>query len=259
MGGRGAGSGINSIASIRSRYGIHGNPPKNDNRGGIDTTDAGYDANGNPQLIKYQGQEDDKTARYLAKVWNETDFANYPDGKWSYHDNSYQKLVLSMGLNGKPTVMDDASFTALAQQTGAAIVYRGWSGSDAIDRFEQSQYFHSGGGIYGDGIYFSTSKSVAASYSSSGTLGNGQVTKMMLSPNAKIVSWSDVQNKIASSSSALQRGLHRAGQAGQQNGYGGNIGEAQMALKMGYNVIKVSDDYYVGLTADAFIVSKKRY
>lgn len=192
-------------------------------------------------------------------MWHDTDFNDYQDGQWGYHDNSYQKLVLNMGLNNKPVVMDDASFTALAQQTGAAVVYRGWSSADKADRFEQSKYFHTGGGIYGDGIYFSTDMSVAAGYSGAGVAGHGQITKMMLSPNAKIVSLSDVQRKMATSSSSLRTGLSRAGQAGQQNGYGGNSGESQMALKMGYNVIKVSNDYYIGLTADAFIVSKKRY
>lgn len=257
MGGRGAKSGSNSLASIRRRYKISGNPLKA-NSSGIVPTNPGYDGGGNPQLIKYQGQDEDKTARYLAKVWNNTDFANYPDGKWSYHDNSYQKLVLNMGLNNKPTVMDDASFNALQQQTGAAVVYRGWKDSDSADRFEQSKYFHTGGGIYGDGIYFSTSQSVAASYSRAG-YGKNAITKMMLSPNAKVVDIAQVRSAIRQASSKLQTGLSRAGQAGQQNGYGGNKGESQMALKMGYNVIKVSDDYYVGLSGDAFIVSKKRY
>lgn len=256
MGGRGASSGRNSLSGVRRQYGIRGNPPSA-TADGLSTTGSGYDGGGNAQLIKYQGQDDDKTARFLAKVWNETDFSDYPDGKWGYRDNSYQKLVLNMGLNNKPTVMDDAAFTALQQQTGATIVYRGWSSSDSADRFEQSTYFHTGGGIYGDGIYFSTEKNTAISYSAVGA-GHNAVTKMMINPNAKIVDIANVHAAIQNSSQRLQQSLKKAGQVGQQNGYGGNDGEAQMALKMGYNVIKVSSTYYVGLTGDAFIVSKKR-
>lgn len=269
MGGRGSsagGGGGNTLGAGFSFFGTLKNllkenttkpVVKNTPSGGIATSPVGdYTANNNPALLKYQGQEDDKTARYLAGVYNKTDYSQYDDGKWGFYDNSYQKLVLSMNLNNRPTLLSEKDFNAYVNQTGAPVVYRGWSSSDSADRFTQSKYFHTGGGIYGDGIYFTTDSGTAASYG----IGYGQkaITKMALAPTARVVSLADVQRAMGGASHNLRTALSKAGQSGQQNGYGGNSGESQMALKMGYNVIKVSDSYYVGLTADAFVVSKKR-
>lgn len=218
-------------------------------------TTIGYTADNNPNLLKYHGQEDDKTARYLAKVWNDTDYAQYDDGKWGYYENSYQKLVLSMGLNSPPTVVSDSDFNKIAQQTGSPVVYRGWSSSDSADRFTNAKYTHVGNGYYGDGIYFTPDSGTAAAYGIG--YGKGAITKMMLSPTARVVDIKTVRNAISNSSSNLQRGLQTAGSKGSQS-YGNNGGEAQMALKMGYNVIRVNSNKMVALTRDAFIVSDTR-
>ena len=258
MGGRGASSGATNTRFIhRMVVGINGNPTiKNASTNAAQN--GGWDDGGNPALVKFQGQEDDKTARFLAKTDRTTDYSQYNDS-YGFRDNPYQKLVLQLGLNKPPTVVSDAQFNAIAKQTGAEVFYRGWKSERSADRFMQAQYTHTGTGVYGDGIYFANNISTAASYG----IGRGQnaITKMMLSPTAHVVDYSALVSSMPSGSSQLGKSLRYAGSVGSRS-YGSNSGEAQWALKMGYNVIKVDagfgEPYYIGLTRDAFIVSKKK-
>lgn len=257
MGGRGASSGVNTRLVHRMVVGINSNQTiKNASTNAAQN--GGWDDDGNPALVKFQGQEDDKTARFLAKVEGTTDYSKYNDG-YGFRDNPYQKLVLQLGLNKPPTVVSDAQFNAIAKQTGAEVFYRGWSSESTADRFMQAQYTHTGTGIYGDGLYFANNIGTAAAYG----IGKGKnaITKMMLSPNARVVDYNALVNSMPSGTTQLGKALRHTGTRGSRS-YNGNSGESQWALKMGYNVIKVDagfgEPYYVGLTRDAFIVSKKK-
>lgn len=249
MGGRGARSGLDSgflrVLIQNMQQQIAATPAGADDVG--DYTDEG-----NPALVKYQGQTDDKTGRFLAKVWNDTDLAAEDDG-YGFYDNSYQKLVLNLGLNKGPTALSEGEFNQYVQQTGAPVFYRGWSSRNSADRLINAPKTHTGTGIYGDGIYMTTDKATAASY------GSAAVTKMALSPVARTVNLSTVRAEIQRRSPNLQTSLQRAGASGQRS-YSPNMGEAQMALKMGYNVVRVDSyggSYYFALTRDALVVSKK--
>lgn len=270
MGGRGgksglsAGGGYGGYGSLQAL--INGKLDAANTNTANDPDDVGdYTDNGNPALVKYQGQEDDKTARFLASVWKTTDYGQYDDG-FAYFDNSFQKLVLRLGLDAKPTVVSEADFNAYVQQTGAEVKYRGVSGESAVDRFKNADHNHPGSGRYGDGHYFTNSLSVAESYARQaasdkfyrdGTPRAPRVMKMALSPNARVIDYSTLQQKMAGLSPRLRSALNKAGSSGQ-NSYGPNSGEAQLALKLGYNCIRVSGghgSYEIGLTRDAFIVS----
>lgn len=217
---------------------------------------GGYDADGNPNVIKYQGQDENKTANFLAGT-SRLDLTDpqYADG-YSYHDLPLNKLLLRLGANGTPTVLDDAQFNQYVNQSGAPMMYRGWSGTAAIDRFMNATHNHVGNGVMGDGYYMSPDISVAASYAKNRSTGNGEITKMALSPKARVIDRSAVLRAIRNASPKLQSSLRRAGQGGSGRTYGDNDGESQMALKMGYNVIK-SGNYLVAITGDALVVSKK--
>ncbi len=248
MGGRGASSGLGAGQWLLNLISDRKNTPMNS--WGDDTGD--YTDDGNPALVKYQGQEDDKTARFLAKVWHDTDLAAEDDG-YGFYDNSYQKLVLSLGLNKQPTAMSESDFDQYVKQTGSPVFYRGWSSKRSADRLLNATKTHTGTGIYADGIYASTDKGQATGY------GSAAITKMALSPRARVVNLSTVRAAIAKASPKLQTGLDRAGSVGSRS-YGPNIGEAQMALKMGYNVIRIDQyggTYHCILTRDALVVSKK--
>lgn len=210
---------------------------------------GGYTANGNQDLAKWQAATDtDKMGAYLHKVDNFD--VNSVSDKWAFYDNPYQKMVLSMGLNDAPIVMSDSQFNQYVKQTGQTVMYRGWSSRDSADRFTQSQYSHTGTGVYGDGFYFTPSQSTARSY------GSGAVTKMALSPNARVVDYHTlVRNMNANATGKVGNALRKAGSYGSRS-YGANDGEAQWALKMGYNVVK-NGSYYYALTRDALVVSSK--
>lgn len=223
-----------------------------------DPTQRGdYDDNGNPALIKYQGQEDDKTANFLASTDRNIDLSDpqYADG-YAYHDLPLNRLLLRLGVTGGPLVLSDADFQKYVQQTGAQVVYRGWSGKAAVDRFMNATHNHVGNGIMGDGYYFSPDLHTAVSYSGSGMRGQGEITKMALSPSARSIDLGTLRSMMYNASPKLQRSLAKAGTMGSGRTYGSNSGEMQFALKMGYNVI-VSGGFVVSGTADAFIVSKK--
>ena len=215
-------------------------------------TQNDYTDNNNPALVKWQNQTDDKSASFLSKVDNQTDLnaiQSATNDPWAFYDNPQQKLVENLGLNGQTTVLSEADFNKYCAQTGATKLFRGWSGQNAVDRFKQSPNSHIGNGINGDGYYFSTDIGTAKGYGAVGM-------KAALSPNARVVSITAVRQQIANSSPKLRSALSKAGSYGTRT-YGSNQGDAQMALKMGYNVIDAGWAV-IPLTRDAIVVSDKK-
>ncbi len=272
MGGRGASSGSSSSGGggigvlNRGFQGIAGSRNKlpgnglNSSLGRLDGVyQPGYDNNGNPQVVKWQGQEEDKAARYLAKVHNGVDYNNYVDG-YGFYEGDYQKFSLSLGMNDKPTIIPDKQFDQMVRQNNLQVVYRGEAGQGQVDRFMNADYSHTGVGSFGDGFYFSDDKGTANGYASMKGGAGGRVLKMALSPNARVITYSDLQNAMAKAGAKMQSALRRQGQSATGASYW-NSGEAQFALKLGYNVISDcgynGSDYHYALTRDAFIVSDK--
>ena len=260
MGGRGAsssagGSSGSLRALLKSNGGNIANNPSSQFGSSLQLTPdqmkGDYTDNGNPELLKWQGQTDDKSANFLAKVDRTTDLQQIQQAtgdKWAFYDNPQQKLVETMGLNGQATVLSESDFNKYVKQTGATVLYRGWSGQDAVDRFKKSPNNHIGNGINGDGYYFATDKSTAKSYGGTGT-------KVALSPNARVISLADVNKAISNASPKLKSALQKAGRGGTRT-YGANHGQAQMALKMGYNTIDAGWAV-ITLTRDAVVMSDK--
>ena len=205
---------------------------------------ADYTAGGNQALMKWQGQTDtSKTSRYLAKLGKMQTPSRDSEG-YTYHQSPYQNMVIDQGLNAPVyATLSKAEFTRYCNQTNQTPFYRGWSGSASKLRFENAKAFHTGTGMYGEGIYFG-SKSTANSYGST-------QTKAALSPNARVVDINTVQRALRNSGSS--RAFSNSGRT--NSSFSNNSGEAQMALKMGYNVIRTSWSYVV-LTRDAVVISK---
>lgn len=249
--GRG-GQGGGSLAALNRRYAKE--PGQTTGGDGLQGVFApGYDNNGNPQVVKWQGQDDDKAARYLAKIHNEVNPQDYNEG-YNIYNSDYQRFSIAMGLNDKPTVLSDKQFDQLVQQNNLQVLYRGESGKDACERFLNANTSHTGAGSYGDGFYFSDDKGTANSYASYKGGSDGMVLRMALAPSARCISYSDLCRKMYGASTSLINGLSRAG-SNSGGGYS-NDGEAQYALKLGYNVVTCGPGYYYALTRDAFIVSK---
>lgn len=203
-----------------------------------------YTADNNPALMKWQDQSDDtKVNRYLAKLGKTTTPSKDAQG-YAYKQSPYQNMVIDQNLNAPVYAKLSASeFTKYCRATGLTPFYRGWSGPASKNRFHSADAFHTGTGMYGEGIYFG-SKSTANSY------GRTQ-TKAALSPNARVVDLDVVQKALGRSRS--KAAFSNSGKT--NSNFSNNSGEAQMALKMGYNVIRTSWSYVV-LTRDAVVVQK---
>lgn len=257
MGGRGGSSGITSGGPNGRGGSLNGllqQLGNNQSTNGPSWMYQGdYTDDNNPALIEYQQKEDDKTANFLAGTNKNIDLNDpaYADG-YTYHDIPLNKLLLRLGVGKGATVLSDSDFDKYVQQSGQQVMYRGWSNKGAADRFVNTTNNHVGNGRYGDGYYFTPDQGTAKAYS-----GDGTVTRMALSPKARVISYADLQSKMMQASSKLQSSLRKTGTGGSGRTYGSNVGEAQFALKLGYNVIDVGGGYLYGVTNDAFVVSRK--
>lgn len=221
---------------------------------------GGWDDNGNPALVKYQNQTDDKTANFLAKVHRDTDLnqiQKQTNDPYGFYDNDFQRLVLQLGLNGKPQTMSAKQFDAYVKNNRSEVLYRGVSGQDAVDRFNNSPNNHTGNGVYGEGHYFSPDKSTAQQYARmAGGSKSKIITATLDKSKARVVDVNTVRAEIQKHNSRLRASLRNAGSAGTRS-YGSNKGEAQMALKMGYNAINVPGFAVIPLVRDIVIVRGK--
>ena len=206
-----------------------------------------YNDNNNPALLKWQNQSDDtKAARYLAKLGKQATPAADAEG-YSYHQSAFQNMVIDQNLNAPVYAKLSASqFSQYCKANGLQPFYRGWSSGSSMARFENAAASHTGAGMYGEGYYFGD-RSTASSYAR-----GSDISVAALSPAARVVDLDVVRSAIAKS--GISSALARSGVTMTSN-YGNNQGEAQMALKMGYNVIR-TDWSYVVLTRDAVVIRK---
>lgn len=206
-----------------------------------------YTDDNNPALVKWQGQTDDaKVAAYLAKLGKAATPAQDAEG-YAYYQSPFQNMVIDQNLNAPVFAkLSAADFAQYCQQNGLTPIYRGWSGGTASrSRFENAAASHTGAGMYGEGYYFGD-RTTAGSYGSATTIG-------ALSPKARVVDLSVVRQALSSQSSRTQKAFAHSGRT--NSSFSNNSGEAQMALKMGYNVIR-TDWSYVVLTRDALVIQK---
>lgn len=257
-GGGGAYGGFGSLSGLISamQAAQAANTGQGGNGSGFDDFHAGegnatpdYTDNNNPALLKWQQQTDeDKMARYLAKLGKQP--VPPPDAEgYAYYESPFQNMVIDMNLNAPVYAkLSQSDFDTYCQQNGLTPIYRGWDGGTASrNRFENAAMSHTGTGMYGEGYYFG-SNSTASNYAS------GALTVGALSPNARVVDLTTVRNAIGNlNSSRTRKAFEKSGHT--PSTFDDNIGEAQMALKMGYNVIRTSWSYVV-LTRDALVIRK---
>lgn len=161
---------------------------------------------------------------------------------WVNWGSIAQKVAIDLGMNETPQVVSKEDFNKYVEESGAAVCYRGvryagsMSGSNMIYQMaydKQKNYF--GNGIYGDGLYFSTDRSAADSYSD----GSGAVAKCAIRPDAKVVEFRSAEIE------------------GARRKYG-TSDYAIAAMCAGYDAIKVhvssSEDYYVVLNRAAMVM-----
>ncbi len=116
----------------------------------------------------------------------------------------YENYILEIvaekqGFDGKPKVLSSEEIDQL-EKDGWTIAYRGiqdfqqagwdaikYSGEDLAEQFRTGNY-HAGAGTDGDGIYFTTDKSVAESYAFAGSYSGakGAVIRVAIPPNTTL-------------------------------------------------------------------------
>ena len=176
-------------------------------------------------------------------------------------NSDFKKLIYNLGMNDKPTVVDDATLNSM----NGTEIYR--TVNSVYDRKTDLNFtapqiakqiqagkitrVSSGGtAVYGDGIYFADSKFGSASYGN--TRGNVQKTCIMrakLNSNAKLI------NYYSASSGASQE-IRKGTKLGQVLNRCSNTSRASIyALAKGYNVIDAGNGYYNILNRNAVTMS----
>lgn len=207
-----------------------------------------YTNNNDPNLLKWQQTTDEtKIQKYLASLGKQQTPGQDAEG-YAYHQSAFQNMVINQNLNAPVYAkLSKADFDKYCQQAGVTPIMRGWDGGPSSKaRFENAAASHTGTGMYGEGYYFG-SASTASNYA------NGATTIAALSPNARVIGLEDVRSAIRQFSGKTQRAFEKSGRTASS--FDDNLGEAQMAMKMGYNVIRTSWSYVV-LTRDAVVIRK---
>lgn len=211
------------------------------------------------KLQQVQAMNNKEFESYLDNLDNLT--LNY-DASYDYSKNcSFQKMVTDLGLNDKPNVVDKTTFeTILAQNSNAKIIYRGVnSGKDItateiLNQIKYSDGFHVGGGMVGDGLYYTGSVHYASNFA--GT--SGKIQRAIIDPNAKIASARELTKQYNKLPKSTQRALSRSGSKSTGTWY--NDGESQLAIKLGYDAIQgVNSDHLVILNRKILTIDKASY
>lgn len=177
-----------------------------------------------------------------------------------YMQNGTQALIKQFGINDKPQVVGKGEVDAIAAENGTPVLYRGLVNSSKMTSQEIANQMLNdpnnriGGGVFGDGFYFSPSLNMAEQYAGN----SGTIVKATLNPKtAKVIEHKDVLKEMEKYSQhptkhTLTDKLWDVCDSPQW----GNQGESVMALKMGYNVIKAGNNKYVVIDRGALVVEE---
>ena len=160
---------------------------------------------------------------------------------WANQYSSAQKVAIDMGMYETPQVLSKDDFDKYVNDSGAPVCYRGVKDIDEMTgenmQFQmayntQEPYF--GDGIYGDGLYFSTSERTASEYA-----GRASIATCAIRPDAKVLEYGSPEHEAA---------LKRIQTSD----------DSVAALCAGYDVIKKSvganEDYYIVLNRAAMVM-----
>lgn len=180
--------------------------------------------------------DDQKASAILAAI--SQDIPNYLN-----RNSDFQKLIYNLGMNDKPTVVDDKTLDSM----GGMEIYRTVNAvydnntglsltAPQIAKQTQSgeivRVSHGSRGIYGDGIYFTSDKSWSESFG--GAIGDVQETCVMrakLNNNAKVITYRSADLGVYSemrNNTSLGEALKKCKSTARVSVY---------ALAKGYNVI----------------------
>ena len=213
---------------------------------------------GSTDLATLQGMTPQQFAQFMTQ---QQQAANPMDA--ALYDSPVQRMIYEAGLNGKPEVVSESQFRKLSGQTLYRTVNSAYDSArdvnhpaDQIARQTlMSAYNRIGGGIYGDGHYFDTTRSGSTSYGhTTGDVTKTAVMKAKLNANAKTISEGQLQRMLAREPKQLRDAMHVPNSRSPRYRSSDNNLSAY-ALYKGYNVIQVSGGYHVVIDRSALTFS----
>lgn len=177
-------------------------------------------------------------------------------------DSSMQRMSYQLGMDGKPTLVDDATLDSMSGtdmfRTVNAVYDRkndvNYNATEIIDQIQNgdvTRFSDTGGSVYGRGIYFADSYSESSFYGNTrNSIKQTAVTRAKLNDKAKIINYNQASmgayNEIQSGSS-LGKALAKCDRQSQSSIW---------ALSKGYNVISSGRGYFNVLDRSALTISK---
>lgn len=208
MGGRGSKSGLAS--------GSAGGP-------GIGGPSVGgsESSTGSNSLAEFQKMDDNQLSAFMNDLPDYRSLRNM-----GLNDNELQQVVHKLGLHDKPVVLDNATWDAKVKSDALDGVYlwrgvdgrNGMTAEDIHNHLKFADVSYMGGGIHGDGIYFTTKFGYAESYSD---FTSNSIMKAYIDKNKANV---------------ITEGKLRDMQS-KESGVKSNLDLSTYALQKGYNVI----------------------
>ena len=190
------------------------------------------------------------------QAMNNTEFVNYLNGLKSTplqpniyynHDWDTQRLIANMPeLNRAPQVVDAKTFASLPGQTLYRTVNQqgNQSATDICGRTMASDVTTIGAGVFGDGFYFSISKSSSQTFYGEyrNDIRRTATMQVKLNQNARTIDSRSLENMLSNESYSVQQAVRGMSSGGTWGG--SRSGYMAYALKKGYNVIIRSGSTY---------------
>ena len=179
-------------------------------------------------------------------------------------DTAMQRFTYNLGLNDKPTLVDDATLDSMngtelfrtvnaGKDPVARVKYDADEIAVQVQRGRVTRYSDNGGSVYGRGIYFADNYGDSKIYGN--TTGNIKSTAMIrckVNSNAKAINYSKAKSGLQSeisSGSKLGKSLAKINRKDSQSAV------SIYALCKGYNVITSGHGYFNVLNRNAVTMS----
>ena len=179
-------------------------------------------------------------------------------------DTAMQRFTYNLGLNDKPTLVDDAVLDTMngteifrtvndAKDSVARLKYDADEIAVQIQRGRVTRYSDSGGSVYGRGLYFADDYGDSTGYGyTRGNIKSTAVVRAKVNSNAKIINIDQVKRGLSNemaSGSKLGKSLSKI----YRRDY--HSAESIYALSKGYNIIISGHGYFNVLNRNAITMS----
>ena len=179
-------------------------------------------------------------------------------------DTAMQRFTYNLGLNDKPTLVDDATLDTMngtelfrtvnaGRDTVARVKYDADEIATQIQRGRVTRYSDNGGSVYGRGLYFADNYGGSTLYGNrTGNIKATAIVRAKLNANAKAIGYSQARSGLSremASGSKLGKSLSKIYRRDSDSAV------SIYALSKGYNVITSGHGYFNVLSRNAVTMS----